>query len=304
MAVRPSRFVIASFMLFTLLLSTSASASVYATTISHDVMQASHSSPTTELIGALGTNDYTAHDTSSADPVLYTNAYVTSETGFKSESGSWEGIPYSDRYSVQLNTNKFSTSYDGIAGQGEVQFIFEEQGCPLSLPTCYGADLFIEYWLIPSTGSVCPSGWTSSLVGAQTYCDKNGPTTSGLPYESPANLNDYQWNAVSDGLPNLTFEFCNISAGKCWTTQASPDYLGLGSSGHWTETEANVFGDAAGTGATFNSGLTLTWKVNLGNYGSSDVSYIKQSFTEETNNLNVEGSPTFSGTTMTFSEGD
>ncbi|HEV2137855.1 MAG TPA: hypothetical protein VGR53_03370 [Nitrososphaerales archaeon] len=253
-------------------------------------------------MGNFGTNDFMAN-VPSGYRINAETVQVFSETGFSSETGSWGGFTYGNRYTVQINTNWFPTTVQGISGQGAVQFIFEEQGCPpWGFGYCYNGDIYLEYWLTPSIYITnCPSGWNIFTTSTGwNDCYYNAPGT-GTNYEKPNYLTSYAWAAGISG-NNLYVQFCDYNSNSCWTNQYT-DVLSLGSLYNWTSAETNVFGDCCNTAATFNSGFTLTWNLDMFTSGSR-IGYLRQSMTGETNNLNLQGTPTINFPYFAFTEGD
>jgi hypothetical protein len=246
-----------------------------------------------QTVGGLCACDYTAKLTASGTAITQADTFVTSETGFSSEyDGS---IP--NKYSWQINTNWFSTSVDGIAGSGLVQFIFQEAGC---WPFCSNGVVFVEYWLLPNTYGDCPANWgTVTSSDGLIYCYKNSNSV-GTGFEKPQYLLDYGFYAATEA-PNLWTEFCDSNQQTCWAT-APGDIDSLGYNNNWVKVEANVFGYSGGSQASFNSGVSLSWRVLAQNSVSNDVGSITWSYTLETNNLNLGPSPTFNGHNMYFTE--
>lgn len=208
--------------------------------------------------------DYTAQAKSG---LLYSvnGSFIVS--GLTSESGVYRGDDTPNAYSIQLNTNPFSSP--ACAGhpdcRGWQQFIYASMT----------GNLFIQYWLL-KYGPDCPSGWKQS----NQSCVKNSAashvgllpiTTLGkLQLEGLANSSDYAF---------------------FWTGDASyytsvPDSV-LGLSNGWTAAEFNVFGTASGKLAVFNSGTQIWVNVALDGASLDAPNCIFTGYTAETNNLTL-----------------
>lgn len=239
-------------------------------------------------IGNTGLTDFLA---CSCITMSSTSGSVTSMSGFLSETDTIKGGNW---YSIQINTNRFSTTYDGYSATGWEQFVFQNQ---------YGFIDFgyvsIEYWLLGwlSSHTSCPSNpsqWTASGKDCEWT---SSPANTGL--ELPQYLTAYTQSGFYSGSTD-TSEFCDANAGKCWMSTGN-DLLGL-SSDNWGQSEWNVFGFANGSGALFNSGggsISLTIHVS----GPSITGSCSQhdDNTAEYNNLNL-GSCSASGNAITFTE--
>jgi hypothetical protein len=207
----------------------------------------------------------------------------TSESGFTSETDSTQGTNW---YSLQLNSNTYTTVVSGKSTTGWEQFIFYNEGTGGNTGT-----VFIQFWLIGY--GACPAGWTAY----GTSCYRNSPAAT-PGYEGPGTLNYY---TVTGSVTSTTdtAKFCNSNAGLCYSTTDS-DRVNL-YSGNWWDSEYNVFGSPSSQ-ANFNAGTSLGLKVDNFEPGEScPVTPI--SYTAETNNLSL-GTCTGSSTLqcITFSE--
>jgi hypothetical protein len=207
----------------------------------------------------------------SADSINYNIADATgsftSESGFSSESDSIKGTNW---YSLQANSQTFSTTYGGKSTTGWEQFAFINQGTSAGYA-------FIQYWMLGYHSSYgnCPAGWIQSSGD----CYENSNTVS-TGYENPAYLNKYTLTgSVSSG--SDTSKFCDSNKGKCYSVSGS-DSLNLVN--NWWDTEFNVFGYGVGSQANFNTGITLGVETNNFERGQGCST---TGYTGETNNLNL-----------------
>jgi hypothetical protein len=221
-----------------------------------------------------------------ADSINYAAAdaegIFTSESGFTSESDSVDG---SNWYTLQLNSNNFSTTVGGKATTGWEQFAFLNKGAGSNTGIA-----FIQFWLIGY--GTCPSGWTQY----STSCYRNStPVTPG--YEGPGSLTYYTLTGMTTSTTD-TSKFCNTNAGLCYSSTDS-DRVNL-HSGVWWDSEFNILGAGSGSQANFNSGTSIGLKIDNFEPGESCGSI---GWAAETNNLNLG---TCSGSTtlqyITFSE--
>jgi hypothetical protein len=204
---------------------------------------------------------------------------------------------YSDTYSLQLNSNKFSTSATAACAGGAAnchgwqQFLFSQRSA------CGTACVYIEYWLFdspscPSNGKLgkgcaCPpSPWTA-------YYDPSGQTASGCYFNTPAP--GFSTPAVAD-LGKLKFTGAANSGGTDVVTVQTADgnlhatsypdsTLNLAQG--WNGAEFNVFGDCCAYPVFFNTGSNLTVRLST---TSASAPICTQSFdgtTAETNNLSL-----------------
>jgi len=183
-----------------------------------------------------------------------------------------------DHFSLQLNTNFFSTSAcSGVSNcSGWQQYIFSNPGSG----TAY---LFIQYWLL-NHPSNCPSGYTyyagnPGLPG----CYMNSAAAS-VPIQPLNNLSalTLTGTAVSGGLDQLT-----LSTGTSLYSTYGEDTV-LNASNGWTSAEFNVFGDCCGNEATFGSGTLLAVETMVSNgVSTSAPSFALAGTTGETNNLTL-----------------
>lgn len=190
------------------------------------------------------------------------------QSGVTSESALYHGVDTQNAYSIQLNTNTFTTS--ACAGhpscKGWEQFIYA---------TMHGG-AFIQYWLL-HYGTGCPSGWNQS----SDSCFRNSETAPIplLPATTLGSTEIQGWGVASDSTNRIL-----IWADTTPYQKVSDDYLGLLSG--WNIAELNVFGPGGSSGpATFNSGSQIWVFLNVDNGSNNAPTCIDKSFTAEKNNL-------------------
>ena len=233
--------------------------------------QCSSYQPGPKTVG--NTVDFNA--TSSPYSIVASSGQITSETGFTSEYDNGNNTQNPDYYTLQLNSNTFQTTVEGI-GQYKAweQFLFENEGSPHN-----NGYVFIQLWFFGYGRSPCPVYWLSDGYG---NCYRNSPMTS-FGYVSPGSLTSY----ILDGTVTSTTDtakFCDTYTGTCAASSATDRLIGLYNSNAWFSTEFNILGFQDSSQAVFNSGVALNVKTDnnqptqsCGNRGLSG----------ETNNLNL-----------------
>jgi hypothetical protein len=214
-----------------------------------------------------------------ATPISYaTGSFGTSAITGENSNGT------ANSFSVQMNTNRFSTpACNGVAGcRGWQQFFFE------SSPVDGQGYAAIEYWIFGYYPGLCPSSdfqYIAATASTAAGCVKVGPVTW-APLQVIQNLTaiSVDASALAGGLDQNS-----VSVGTARYLVSVPDSVLTLSSG-WTSSEFNVFGDYNGAQATFGSGTVITAKLSLGNgVNTSLLSYGTglNSTTAESNNLSL-----------------
>jgi hypothetical protein len=180
-------------------------------------------------------------------------------------------------YSLQLNSNFMNTAAcDGAAVPADCldweQFVYSS-GYEVA---------FMQYWLI-YWDTTCPSGWFTYEVDGYIFCytNSNGVTA---PLEVIKKLKTLKLSgsAVNGGIDTLVF-----TAGKDAYSTTGPDSV-VDLATAWTESEFNIIGDGDGSEADFNSGASITVKVQVTNgTKNAPVCAANSGTTGETNNLNL-----------------
>ena len=231
---------------------------------------ANRSQPSPNTVGG-GLSDYTA---------LVSGLLSSAEGSFLIDSGYVP--PPEGAFSLQLNTNTFPTSTcNGAANppdcSGWEQFVFSDETADDISPT-----VFIQYWLL-NWNTQCPGGWTGWPNGTNDNCWINSPSTS-VPEQPYANLPNLILTAQVSGGADTAI----LSTADGNLAAVGQDSL-LDLEQGWNEAEFNVFGDGNGSQVDFNSGTTFVVQTSVDN-GTTNAPYCpNESFTGETNNLNLIG---------------
>jgi hypothetical protein len=174
-------------------------------------------------------------------------------------------------YSLQLNTNFFPTTAclgapNPAACRGWQQFLYS---------TSEGI-AFMQYWLV-NYGN-CPQGWDS--YGSD--CFTNSPAT-GVPAQSLADLAQL----TLTGQASAGMDTVILTTGSGPIAASNQDSV-LNLSVGWFAAEFNVFGDGSSRRAGFNPGSAIVVRLSVNNGTTNVPSCVAQSFTAETNNLNLQ----------------
>lgn len=168
---------------------------------------------------------------------------VSSMSGVTSEADDSLGANY---YTIQDNSNTFSTTYSGNSATGWEQFIFE------NWPGDNASFVFIEYWLIGyyTTYGSCPSQQTGLTAWADVSgnCTSKTNTSYQLSLQSPTSLTSYELKGYADNSGNDESVFCNSTS--CYAESAGYTVLDLAAG--WTYAEWNVLGYEDGSTACIN----------------------------------------------------
>jgi hypothetical protein len=207
--------------------------------------------------------------------------YVSGFSGFSSESDGSFGTNY---YSLQDDSNEFSTTYSGTSVTVWQQFVFQND------PGSSSGYVFIQYWLLNyySTYGSCPSTHTYLTAWGQSgnNCFANSNTSYSTPQENPSGLQSYEQKGYADNGGYDESVFCN--GGTCYAEAVTYTVFDLAAS--WTVSEWNVLGFGAGSTADFSSGTSITVTQYLYNSGGTNtaVSCASNSGTSlEKNNLSL-----------------
>ena len=201
-----------------------------------------------------------------------------SVVGVTSESGTPGGIlpPVANSFSLQLNTNFFSTSVctgaaNPSACRGWQQFVFSND-------QAYGWPIFMQYWLI-NYGPRCPMGWMQ--FGGDCY--KNSLATAATA-QTIADLGHLSLtgNAASSGTDSIVFS----ADGVLYSVQGEDNVLNLAQA--WKDAEFNIFGDGGGSEASFNNGSTIVVRTSVDDGTTNAPSCLENDGTTgETNSLTL-----------------
>jgi hypothetical protein len=216
-----------------------------------------------------------------------------SVTGVTSETDSDAGA--ANTFSLQLNTNRFTTSNCSSSATcvGWQQFLFSTNGCTNAQGTVPCA--FMQYWMI-FYNQACPTGWNTNNPPSPpwpantTNCWKNGTNGAVVPAQTIAGLSNMilTGTAAANGNDTVT-----ISVGN------PPNAQGVGGADNilnlaagWQVAEFNIFGDCCNSQANLNNGSTLVVRLQVNEGAKLAPTCVQAGFTGETNNLNLVGTPT------------
>jgi hypothetical protein len=197
-----------------------------------------------------------------------------SVTGVTSESGFVNGAAplVADTFSLQLNTNFFTTSVcNGAATPsnctGWQQFVYSNNT----------GTAFVQYWLI-GYNATCPAGWMTPTISGD--CFKNGNGVS-VPVQTIANLGNLAMTGQANpgGMDTLIMAV----GSTLYSAQNGDSILNLAQG--WQAAEFNIVGDCCGSQATFNSGSTIVIRTSVDHGSPKAPSCLPRGFTGETNNL-------------------
>jgi hypothetical protein len=191
-------------------------------------------------------------------------------------------------YSLQLNSNTFTTplcagALAGAPCAGWEQFIFSNHG-PMTR-------LLIQYWLV-AYNTACPANWMESdslLENGTTERDCFMDADTGGVEIPPVNVADLtEVSMAGSGAPGN--DGAVLIIGPDAYTVSGTDPFGLEQV--WFAAEYNIFGDADGSQATFDSNATIEVRTAVQTAAPLQTpSCLQASFTGETNNLSLSGSP-------------
>jgi hypothetical protein len=210
---------------------------------------------------------------------------VTSETGVGVAAFSDEGILGANEYSLQLNTNALETT-SACAGHS---------GCTVWQQFVYSPDfikkgtagVLMQYWLIDWGTKACPAGWDQY----KSDCFKNSPVMPApdLPI-TDLGKEGLEGTATAGGNDTVTFSYGTES----YSVSAKDSVLDISSV--WNKAEFNVFGNAGGSRADFNSGSSITVTLLVLDGSTSAPTCVSDDGTTgETNNLNLGTCKAFGG---------
>jgi hypothetical protein len=175
-------------------------------------------------------------------------------------------------YSLQLNTNRFTTNAcvgakNPAACRGWQQFLYDTGD----------GSVFMQYWLL-NYGN-CPQGWDQS---GSSNCFRNSPAAD-VPAHPLADLAQL----TLTGQASAGTDTVILTTGSGQIAASNQDSV-LNLSLSWNVAEFNVFGDGSSRRAGFNPGSTIVVRLSVDNGTTNAPSCSVQSFTAETNNLNLQ----------------
>jgi hypothetical protein len=243
---------------------------------------------------------------------------VTSETGVGVAYYGGGGFLGPNEYSLQLNTNSANTA--ACSGysycQAWVQYVMATNSTVSATDNTLTnqTEVFIETSLLNygSAPGQCPTGWNDAgTIGPGDYCwvnlppnvvDWNPPTNLGQLPMNDTNLADLtlSGSATAGGNDAATVTY----GGHAYTATAPDSYTDIASV--WNQAEFNVVGNAGGSQAEFNPGITcvattgtncavivVQSAVTYTNGSmSAPICVLNGGSTGEQNNLNLTAPPT------------
>ncbi len=187
------------------------------------------------------------------------------------------GILGSNEYSVQINTNAGLTT----------AACARHSGCTVWQQFVYATDylgvgkagVFMEYWLLNWGSSACPSGW--GKYGSDCVVNSPVATAPDIPITSLSQL-ELGSSVQAGGFDSVTLYYGSDVVTLTWFDSM------VDISSVWDKVEFNIFGDAGGSQAQFNSGTSLKVIFSFADGSSAKPSCLANAGTTgETNNLNL-----------------
>ena len=202
-----------------------------------------------------------------------------------------------DRWTLQLNTNKFVTPKCqgvtipsfieelGIHCLGWQQFIYLSPG---------GADhhhgsMFIQHWLlnfrVGSANFECPSGWNAH----KNSCWKDSAHKS-VPAVAVSELGHVHLSGVSGPThDHVIMRIDDTLHAHAVPADSHPLDELLSLNQKWTDAEFNIFGGGGGSDATFNANSTVDVTVTVDGHIGGHITCPAGGTTDETNSLTLRG---------------
>ncbi len=191
-----------------------------------------------------------------------------------------------DAYSLQLNSNNATataTCNNHVGCKAWQQFLYGNDGPENA------AYILIEYWM-NGFGSSCPAGWISWGTDS-CYIVSQGVSVPHYPITQLANFR-LTAKAVANGNDSVVF----ANGSDAYSVSAKDNVLDIASV--WTAADFNVDGSSSGAKAYFNTGTSVTTKLEVTDGTTAAPTCISEGSTSgETNNL-IIGPCTVSGGAM------
>ncbi len=242
--------------------------------------------PPLQSVGGGGANDYSAVVTglmSSATGSFDSESSGVTESGPIPLPTGGVGPVTANTYSLQLNTQTFRTTSCSSSSScvGWEQFVYDSTD----------NEVYIQYWL-EHYDATCPSGWTTFTfpqAPTDTYCYTSslaGLLTVTAPTAAELGSVTLTGRDPAGGTDAVVM----TDGGNAVGSATDPDStLNLASS--WNTAEFGVFGDGNGTEASFSAGTNLEVGVVTHSGTKAAPECVMESFTGETNSLNLAGTP-------------
>lgn len=212
-------------------------------------------------------------------------------TGVKSEYVEKRKHRHANVYSLQLNSQFFSTESCASLGSPDPQNCFGWE--QFAYDTGPPVGVFIEYWLanFGPLGTKCPSGWHKFVFTGQkeVNCWINSaliptPVEPITSLEKLRLLGAAAYSSRSQDFAELIVSYSTIYyvAGQNWFPDLDTQ---------WQDAEFNVFGDSNGDRAVFNAGSTIVVRTEVDSGAVTAPACDPEGFTGESNNLFLTGTP-------------
>jgi len=206
-------------------------------------------------------------------PIGTATGQAMTETGYNYQLPETDSKMGANYYSIQLNSNTYSITYNGVSTMGWTQFVLAES------PS--GAQIYVQWWLLgyASNGRSCPFSWYAS----GSDCFMNSSTNSETFHDAGSLTSISLGGSATSTQDTLTYCF----AGTC-DSVSGPDTVFL--SQNWYQVEWNVVGYCCLSEAIFNQGAYLQIGVSLGFPDPETMGCTTGGTTGEGNNMNLGSS--------------
>lgn len=245
-------------------------------------------------------DDRVAVDYQATNPIGQVDGEFLSVSGLTNEADS---SGHADAFSLQINTNKFTTSTiytDNKKTTGWEQFVYRTPDPPGSIYS----SVLIVYWVLgyitqygkcpsinPPFGTWIPYDTTGDNKPDSCYADSQAASLSSRQ-ATWLGWGDIDFVGEANYLHDSTdmAVLCDISS-LCYSVSVVSSVLDL--SKHWNESEFNVYGYGGGSQASFNSGTLIKISNALTDQFGNEITpgcvTGPETLTAESNNLDLGG---------------
>ena len=247
-------------------------------------------------------NDYVAQTAGTTQSGLGTFPVakgITSEKSVGVAAYGGGGILGNNEYSLQLNTD-INPSSAACSAFGYTSCYVWEQFVYSTAGSGYPAETFIQNWVFPSETDYnnrgCPSGWQDASSPGSPACVANSQAVR-VPNVAAANLASLKLSGtVSSGRDTVIF----TDGAQAYSASESDSTVHLGS--WWKQSEFNVVGNAGGSEAVFNKGVSITVNLVVKDGSTNAPTCLSNDGTTgESNNLNLGPCRTAAGASPSIS---
>jgi hypothetical protein len=192
------------------------------------------------------------------------------------DGGESSGVTGTNEFSVQINTNKLLSS-PACNGHSKCtvwqQFLYSTD-----YDVSGEAAVYMQYWLI-NYGPSCPKGWNPE--SGDCFKNSNQVAAPDIPITDLGKVL-LQAAASPGGVDSVTLQY----GSELYSHTVTDSVLDISSV--WNKAEFNVVGDGGGSRADFNSGSSITVKLELVDGSTAAPTCIADDGTTgETNNLDL-----------------